>query len=234
MRLFEAAGFPPGVINVVHGDGASVANACIMHPSLAGVHFTGSTRGVPVDLEGRRRAHRELQDVPAARRRDRRQGLRLRASVAPSRTRSPSRSCAAPTSSRARSARPRRARTCRSRSGRRCARGCSTRSARFAMGDVRDFRNFMGAVINERAWTRLTEWIDRVTHDAACKISTEDKLTSQRARLVRRADARRGERSEARHHADRALRSRARASSSTTTRASTRRCASSTRRARTA
>src|SRR4029079_8081853 len=43
MRLFEAAGMPPGVINVVHGDGASVSNACIMHPSLAGVHFTGST-----------------------------------------------------------------------------------------------------------------------------------------------------------------------------------------------
>jgi len=47
------------------------------------------------------------------------------------------------------------------------------------VGDVRDFRNFMGAVINERAWTRLTEWIGRANHDAGCEVSTEDKLTSR-------------------------------------------------------
>src|SRR5208282_5831525 len=43
MKLLEAAGMPKGVINVVHGDGLSVAQTCLMHPSLAGVHFTGST-----------------------------------------------------------------------------------------------------------------------------------------------------------------------------------------------
>jgi 1-pyrroline-5-carboxylate dehydrogenase len=30
------------------------------------------------------------------------------------------------------------------------------------MGDVTDFRNFMGAVINERAWTRLDGWRERL------------------------------------------------------------------------
>jgi 1-pyrroline-5-carboxylate dehydrogenase len=43
MRLFEAAGLPPGVINLVTGDGAAVSAAAVSHPSLAGIHFTGST-----------------------------------------------------------------------------------------------------------------------------------------------------------------------------------------------
>src|SRR6185369_7067944 len=44
MRLFEAAGLPPGVINVVHGDGAKVAEVALRHRDLAGIHFTGSTK----------------------------------------------------------------------------------------------------------------------------------------------------------------------------------------------
>ena len=43
MRLFEAAGLPPGVINMVTGDGAAVSAVALRHPALAGVHFTGST-----------------------------------------------------------------------------------------------------------------------------------------------------------------------------------------------
>ncbi|HVU92568.1 MAG TPA: L-glutamate gamma-semialdehyde dehydrogenase [Jatrophihabitans sp.] len=43
MRLFEAAGLPPGVINLVTGDGAAVSEAALPHPALAGIHFTGST-----------------------------------------------------------------------------------------------------------------------------------------------------------------------------------------------
>lgn len=43
MALLEAAGLPRGVINMINGDGAMVANVALTHPSLAGVHFTGST-----------------------------------------------------------------------------------------------------------------------------------------------------------------------------------------------
>jgi 1-pyrroline-5-carboxylate dehydrogenase len=43
MALFEAAGLPAGVINMVTGDGAAVSQAALPHPALAGVHFTGST-----------------------------------------------------------------------------------------------------------------------------------------------------------------------------------------------
>ncbi|MCP4805630.1 MAG: L-glutamate gamma-semialdehyde dehydrogenase [Proteobacteria bacterium] len=43
MELFEAAGLPPGVINLVHGAGADVGDIALTHRDLAGVHFTGST-----------------------------------------------------------------------------------------------------------------------------------------------------------------------------------------------
>jgi len=43
MRLLEAAGLPPGVVNLVTGDGAAVSDVALMHRDLAGVHFTGST-----------------------------------------------------------------------------------------------------------------------------------------------------------------------------------------------
>ena len=43
MRLLEAAGLPPGVINLVTGDGAAISEVALKHPALAGVHFTGST-----------------------------------------------------------------------------------------------------------------------------------------------------------------------------------------------
>ncbi|GLW61854.1 1-pyrroline-5-carboxylate dehydrogenase [Actinomadura rubrobrunea] len=44
MRLLEEAGMPPGVINMVTGDGQAVSDVALTHPDLAGIHFTGSTR----------------------------------------------------------------------------------------------------------------------------------------------------------------------------------------------
>ncbi|HED66736.1 MAG TPA: L-glutamate gamma-semialdehyde dehydrogenase [Planctomycetes bacterium] len=43
MRLFEEAGLPPGVINFVPGSGASVGDPVLADRRLAGIHFTGST-----------------------------------------------------------------------------------------------------------------------------------------------------------------------------------------------
>ena len=45
---------------------------------LAGIHFTGSTAGLPAPVADGRREHRLLPRLPADRRRDRRQGLRRR------------------------------------------------------------------------------------------------------------------------------------------------------------
>jgi 1-pyrroline-5-carboxylate dehydrogenase len=43
MRVLEAAGLAPGVINLVTGDGQAVSRVALPHPDLAGIHFTGST-----------------------------------------------------------------------------------------------------------------------------------------------------------------------------------------------
>ncbi|MEV7428256.1 L-glutamate gamma-semialdehyde dehydrogenase [Nocardioides sp. NPDC092400] len=43
MQLLEEAGLPPGVINMLPGDGLDVSQVALGHPDLAGIHFTGST-----------------------------------------------------------------------------------------------------------------------------------------------------------------------------------------------
>ncbi len=43
MQLLKEAGLPDGVINLVAGPGAKVGQAALTHPDLAGIHFTGST-----------------------------------------------------------------------------------------------------------------------------------------------------------------------------------------------
>ncbi len=43
MRLLQEAGLPDGVINLVYGSGAEIGDAALASPDVAGVHFTGST-----------------------------------------------------------------------------------------------------------------------------------------------------------------------------------------------
>ncbi len=43
MKLFEEAGVPAGVINMVFGSGSEMGDIIFDHPDFAGVHFTGST-----------------------------------------------------------------------------------------------------------------------------------------------------------------------------------------------
>ena len=81
LRLLEAAGLPPGVINFVPGN----AGGDLQHPARlagAGRHpFHGQHRRLPGDVEEGRREHRPLPQLSAARRRNRRQGLHRRAPV---------------------------------------------------------------------------------------------------------------------------------------------------------
>jgi 1-pyrroline-5-carboxylate dehydrogenase len=43
MKVFGEAGFPPGVINLVHGSGETVTDRALQHEQFAGLAFTGST-----------------------------------------------------------------------------------------------------------------------------------------------------------------------------------------------
>jgi 1-pyrroline-5-carboxylate dehydrogenase len=44
MQLFKEAGLPDGVINLVTGSGADIGNPVLANRHLAGIHFTGSTK----------------------------------------------------------------------------------------------------------------------------------------------------------------------------------------------
>ena len=123
----------------------------------------------------------------------------------PSRGRSRRRSCAAPSSTRARSARPPRAPTSRSRSGTPCYASIAEQVARIRVGDVADLGNFMGAVIDERAFRRLTEAIEIARASPDAEILLGGGCDDSRG-LVRRADARAHDRSVVRAHAARAVR----------------------------
>ena len=43
MDIFEEAGVPPGVVNLISGDPVLISNTVLAHPNFAGLHFTGST-----------------------------------------------------------------------------------------------------------------------------------------------------------------------------------------------
>jgi 1-pyrroline-5-carboxylate dehydrogenase len=43
MRILREAGLPDGVINLIYVDGPTIGKVCFAHKEFAGVHFTGST-----------------------------------------------------------------------------------------------------------------------------------------------------------------------------------------------
>ena len=169
MRLFEAAGLPPGVINVVYGDGAPVADACLASRELAGIHFTGSTRvfqhlwrQVGERVASYRSYPRIVGETggkdfvfahPSA------EIEALAVGLVRGAYEFQGQKCSA--ASRAyvpRSMWPK------------LKALLLAHIAEIKVGDVSDFSNFMGAVINERAYARLSGWRDRLKNDASCTV----------------------------------------------------------------
>ncbi len=118
-EVLEEAGLPPGVINMLPGSGAELVPLALERPDFAGIHFTGFDGCVPRRVAPRGRQPgvataptRASSARPAARTSS--WPIR-RPSTTPTRWSPPS--CAAATSTRARSAPRRRASTCRSRCG---------------------------------------------------------------------------------------------------------------------
>ncbi len=55
VEVFEEAGLPPGVLNLVTGPGSSVGNALVESPEVRGISFTGSTEvGTDIYSQGAR------------------------------------------------------------------------------------------------------------------------------------------------------------------------------------
>jgi 1-pyrroline-5-carboxylate dehydrogenase len=179
MRLFEAAGLPPGVINIVHGDGAKVAQVALAHPELAGIHFTGSTRvfqslwrTVGENIASYKSYPRIVGETggkdfvfadPSA------EVEALAVGLVRGAFEFQGQKCSA--ASRAyvpKSIWPK-------------LKGLLVDHVKaIRIGDVTDFRNFMGAVINERAWTRLEGWRSRLESDPRADVITASGWSRER------------------------------------------------------
>jgi 1-pyrroline-5-carboxylate dehydrogenase len=165
LRLLEAAGLPPGVINFVPGDAVQITGALLDSPELAGVHFTGSTavfnsmwRKVGENI-GRYRTYPRLvgetggKDFivahPSA------DPVEVAVAIARGGFEYQGQKCSAASrvyipQSLWNEVRDR----------------TIAIMKELKMGDVRDFRNFLGAVIDKKAFTRISEYLDHAKQHA--------------------------------------------------------------------
>jgi 1-pyrroline-5-carboxylate dehydrogenase len=169
MRLLEAAGLPPGVINMVTGDGRAVSEVALVHPDLAGIHFTGSTatfghlwRTVGENLKVYRAYPRLVGETggkdfviahPSA------DVDVLRTALTRGAFEFQGQKCSAAS----------RAYVPRSVWSRMRDEFLDEVNG-LAMGDVTDFSNFMGAVIDQRSFARLAGVLERVRNEAGVDV----------------------------------------------------------------
>ncbi|TYP81279.1 L-glutamate gamma-semialdehyde dehydrogenase [Blastococcus xanthinilyticus] len=169
MRLLEEAGLPPGVINLVPGDGIAVSEVALADRDLAGIHFTGSTpvfqhlwRTVGENISGYRGYPRIVGETggkdfvvahPSA------DIDVLRTALVRGAFEYQGQKCSA--ASRAYVPRSVWARL---------EDDLVATTESLEMGDVTDFSNFMGAVIDRKSFAKLSGVLDRVEGDPALSI----------------------------------------------------------------
>ncbi len=169
MKILEAAGLPPGVINFLPGEAVQVSNALLAHKELAGIHFTGSTavfnqlwstvagklghyRGYP-RIVGETGGKDFVLAHPSA------DADAVAVGLVRGAYEYQGQKCSA--ASRAyipQSLWPK------------VKERMLAMMADIRMGDVRDFRNFMGAVIDRKAYTRITGYLAQAKKDAGVTI----------------------------------------------------------------
>ena len=169
MQLMMAAGLPPGVINFLPGSGAEITESALSNPDFAGLHFTGSTstfqglwQEISKALPGLRSYPRIVgetggKDFVVAHPDCDHRGLLvalLRGSF--------------------------------EYQGQKCSAAsrayipssvwdsigdelCSE-VGKIGMGDARDFSNFMTAVIDQRAFDKISGYIERAKGDESCEV----------------------------------------------------------------
>jgi 1-pyrroline-5-carboxylate dehydrogenase len=165
LKLLEAAGLPPGVINFLPGDPREISNVLLESPELAGVHFTGSTevfngmwRKVGENM-GRYRAYPRLVGETGGK-----DFILVHGSADPTEV----------AVAIARGSFEYQGQKCSAASRiyvpRSLWKEVSERTVAMMkdmkVGDVADFRNFMGAVIDEKAFKKISGYIDGAKKDA--------------------------------------------------------------------
>ncbi|MFE4055797.1 L-glutamate gamma-semialdehyde dehydrogenase, partial [Streptomyces sp. NPDC059096] len=170
MELLEEAGLPKGVINLVTGDGIAVSDVALTHPELAGIHFTGSTRTfqhlwktVGANIETYRSYPRIVGETggkdfvvahPSADR------AVLKTALTRGSFEYQGQKCSASS----------RAYVPASIWNDGFQEEFAAEVDGIAMGDVTDLTNFIGAVIDERAFAKNKAAIDRAAADPSCTI----------------------------------------------------------------
>jgi 1-pyrroline-5-carboxylate dehydrogenase len=170
MRLLEAAGLPPGVINMVTGTGQAISDVAIPDPDLAGIHFTGSTA-----------TFGHLWDSVAGNLRSYRAYPRLVGETGGKDfvVAHPSADIEILRTALVRGAFEYQGQKCSAASRAYVPRSLWTRMRddlvsevdALSMGDVPDFHNFVGAVIDNRSFAKLSAVIDRVRGEEGVDIA---------------------------------------------------------------
>ena len=156
MKLFEAAGLPPGVINLVYGEPKIVTQGCLSSSDLAGIHFTGSTQVFSELLH--RVSERSYRSYPRVVGETGGKNFVLAHASA---------DIEALVTAVVRGGYEYQGQKCSAASRLfipqslwpRVRAGLCDGIASIRVGDIRDFKNFMGAVIDERAWRKHSEAI---------------------------------------------------------------------------
>jgi len=169
MQLMMEAGLPPGVINFLPGSGAEITEVALANPDFAGLHFTGSTavfqglwQEIGLALSNLRSYPRIVgetggKDFVVAHPDCDRQGLLV--ALLRGAFEYQGQKCSA------------------------ASRAYVPRSvwnairddlvseiSKIKMGDARDFTNFMTAVIDQRAFDKISGYIDRANSRATCSV----------------------------------------------------------------
>jgi 1-pyrroline-5-carboxylate dehydrogenase len=169
MQLLEAAGLPPGVINLLTGDGLAVSEVVLPHRDLAAIHFTGSTatfqhlwKEVANNISGYRTYPRLVGETggkdfvlahPSA------DLDTLRTALIRGAFEYQGQKCSAASRAYLPSSLWARLRD-----------DLANETDALAMGDVRDFGNFLGAVIDRRSFDRLAAVLDQAKNDPTLEI----------------------------------------------------------------
>jgi 1-pyrroline-5-carboxylate dehydrogenase len=169
MRLLEAAGLPPGVINLLTGDGRAVSEVALTHPDLAGIHFTGSTptfqhlwQSIGANISGYRTYPRLVGETggkdfvlahPSA------DVDILRTALVRGAFEYQGQKCSAAS----RAYLPASVWS-------RLSASLAAETDALSMGDVTNFENFLGAVIDRRAFDRLSGVLQRAEQDPEIEI----------------------------------------------------------------
>jgi 1-pyrroline-5-carboxylate dehydrogenase len=165
MKLLEAAGLPPGVVNFVPGDAAEVSSVVLDHQDFAGLHFTGSTgvfNGIWSTVGqnlGQYRSYPRIVGETGGK-----DFILLHPSADPQ----------AAAVALVRGAFEYQGQKCSA-----ASRAYIPKSlwptvkermvamiAEIKVGDIRDFRNFMGAVIDDKAFAKITSYINDAMKNA--------------------------------------------------------------------